>query len=44
MGSLTMRGCEDGRIECGVPDRYCVQLRPTCPDFVVLCAVDAPLT
>jgi hypothetical protein len=32
------------RVISGFPGRYCVQLRLTCPDVVVGCAVDAPLT
>jgi hypothetical protein len=31
-------------IECDDLGRYCVQLRPTCSDVLVLCAVDALLT
>jgi hypothetical protein len=34
------RGRKNCGIECSVPGRYCVELRPTCPDVLVLCAVD----
>jgi hypothetical protein len=41
---VSWRGWNNCGIECGVPGRYCVQLRATCPDGLVIGAVDAPLT
>jgi hypothetical protein len=35
---------EEALCQCGVTGRYCGELRPTCLDVPVGCAVDTPLT